>query len=200
MTIQATQFKNATNLIRCLFWKWKARPRLPNDTEKQNEKEKKDLQKPNTTCNSHSAIISAQRCSSKILSETASSSFLLTQDSPDIPTEFFFPGHPMDRTQEGQGCPAKHHLPLPWAGRSCATSAALPQHHALAWGCWWHLRASLPSQGRRQKPVGFGQRLMPFLHTLPVTRVQEVAMGNLQTDSLIWKTHPSLTVAAGAWN
>lgn len=163
---------------------------------KSKKKKKKHLQKPNTTCNSHSAIISAQRCSSKILSETASSSLLLTQDSPDIPTEFWCPGCPTDRIQEsrrvvqpGTAC-CSHEL-----GTSCATSAALPQNQALVAS-----QGSLPSRGEEGDTGGVWQRLMPFLHTLLVTRAREGAVGNLQTDCLIWKTHPSLTVAAGAWN
>lgn len=69
-------------------------------------------------------------------------------------------------------------------GASCATSAVPPAHpldHTLA------SRLLLPSQGPLPCPPqeGSGQRLLPFLHTLLVTRGQEVAMGNLQTDSLI---------------
>lgn len=131
------------------------------------KRKKKHFQKPNTTCNSHSAIISAQRCSSKILSETASSSLLLTQDSPDIPADLSFPECPTDRAQEQEVCPARRCCCSHQPGASCATPAVRPQELQAAaaisgspspalpgglWAgwchsctlCWWHVDRRWP--------------------------------------------------------
>lgn len=143
--------KNNLKIIRRPFWKWKAKPWLPNDTEKQKDK------KSNTTCNSHSAVISAQRCSSKILSKTASSCFLLAQDSPDTPTDILCAICPKDSVWKPEGYTAKQCLQLP-----CALAWGVPSHQRfpvttrLSEGCWWHFRVSSPpaSQGEEGEAIG----------------------------------------------
>lgn len=131
---------------------------------------KKHLKKPNATCNSHSAIISAQRCCSKLLSGTASSSFLLTQDSPDIPTDSFFAGCPRHRAQ--QDCPAQPSPALP-AAPMRQVPAVPPRQRVPSRATRWP-PATGGISGLSSPPQGSGQGLLPFLHTLLVTRVQEV--------------------------
>lgn len=153
------QFRQSNKLIRCLFCKRKATSRCP-----MTQKRKiKGLQKGNTTCKSHSATISAQRCSASTRSSTARSPLLPAQD---IPTDTA--PSPRRRRAEArarglplafQGCP----LCLPGGGGEAAGAAGRGWRHSHP-----HCR-------------GHGD-------------------GDLHTGPLIWKTHPSLTGATGAWN
>lgn len=136
---------------------------------KRKKKEKKSIYKNQTqlvTATQPSSLHSAAPPRSSVkLPPLLSSSH---RTAPTSPQNSCFQGVP--GTEPGLSSPAQpspaccsHELP----GASCATSAACPQHPALASRHWWHLRAPVPSPGS-------GQGLMPFLHTLLVTRVQEV--------------------------